>query len=416
MPDTSPSVATPPPRSSGRERVRILYHHRIVADDGMRVHVNAIVNALRGAGHEVEVVGPTASGEGGSLTARVAGFRQRMPAWMGELLEIAYNLPTHRRLQAALRKFRPDVIYERHNLFLLSGAWARKRLGIPLILEVNAPLAVERAAYGRLALRRLARRMEADVWRRADAVLPVSDALADHLRGAGVPEDRIHVVPNAVPRPTVVASGSSAAATRHAPVTFGFVGFARSWHGLDRVLEVLAARTEMDMRLLIVGDGPALPALSDQARRLGIENKLTFTGAVEHTAIPGCLAQVSVALQPDVTPYASPLKLFEYMAAGCAIIAPDRANIREILEHERTALLFDPHTPGAFAAAVDQLAGDAALRRRLGEAAAATVRERDMTWEGNAARIAEIATELVEKTASPTNATTTAPMQRTEGT
>lgn len=122
MPDTSPSVATPAPSPSGQERLRILYHHRIVADDGVRVHVNAIVNALRAAGHEVGVVGPTASREAGSFTSRVAGFRQRMPVWMGELLGIVDNLLKYLRLQAVRHQFSPEVIYSRHHLCQMSGA------------------------------------------------------------------------------------------------------------------------------------------------------------------------------------------------------------------------------------------------------------------------------------------------------
>jgi glycosyltransferase involved in cell wall biosynthesis len=401
MSHTNSPDSSSPDGCPDREPLQILYHHRIVAADGMRVHVNAIVAALRAGGHEVQIVGPEASNlPGNDLTTRIAGLRKRMPAWLGELLEVAYNIPAYRRLSTAIRVQKPDVVYERYNLFLLAGVLAKRRWRVPLIMEVNAPLAAERMEYGGLSLKRLARLVEGMAWRRADAVLPVSQALAEHVRRSGVASDRIHVVANAVPRRTVMRPGTCAAEADNGLVTFGFVGFARPWHGLERVLDVLAKYADSPMRLLVVGDGPVLARLRSRARELGIASKLTFTGAIEHTEIPSRLAEVSIALQPDVTPYASPLKLFEYMAAGCAIIAPDRANIREILEHERTALLFDPGAPEGLARAVDRLATDSSLRRRLGRAAAARVVERDLTWEGNANRILDIARDLSPPAAS----------------
>ena len=112
-----------------------------------------------------------------------------------------------------------------------------------------------------------------------------------------------------------------------------------------------------------------------------------------HDLINGLIARFDIALQPAAVAYASPLKVFEYMAAGRAIVAPDQPNLREALEHERTALLFDPARPGAFWAAVERLAQDAGLRARLGAAARREVEERDLTWAGNARRVAAIAQE-----------------------
>lgn len=99
------------------------------------------------------------------------------------------------------------------------------------------------------------------------------------------------------------------------------------------------------------------------------------------------MAGFDIALQPRVVSYASPLKIFEYMAAGRAIVAPDQPNIREILRDDETALLFDPSAAGAMWQAIQRLIGDAPLRRRLGDAARAEITRRDYTWRGNAARI-----------------------------
>ena len=93
-----------------------------------------------------------------------------------------------------------------------------------------------------------------------------------------------------------------------------------------------------------------------------------------------------VALQTASVAYASPLKLLEYMTLGCAIIAPDQPNIREILRHDTNALLFDPLGRQSFTAALSRLCADGELRRRLGRAARRTVEETPLTWAHNAAR------------------------------
>jgi glycosyltransferase involved in cell wall biosynthesis len=92
--------------------------------------------------------------------------------------------------------------------------------------------------------------------------------------------------------------------------------------------------------------------------------------------------------------YASPLKLFEYMALGCAIVAPDTANIREILAHEESALLFAPGDGASFRGALKRLIADPELRKRLGASARATIDTRDLTWDANARRVEAIVQNL----------------------
>ena len=100
----------------------------------------------------------------------------------------------------------------------------------------------------------------------------------------------------------------------------------------------------------------------------------------------GYVSTFDIALQPEVTAYASPLKLFEYMALGRAVIAPDAPNIREILTHGVDALLFEPNNPESLASAIRKLVADSGLRARLGAAAAEKIHREDITWARNARR------------------------------
>jgi len=369
--------------------MRILYSHRINSHDGQGVHVMELVRALRAAGHEVHMVGPSffEQTDFGGESRLVALARRLLPGVLSEFAELAYNIPAYLKLKAAWRTQKPDFIYERCNLYFLAGAWLARRHNVRLLLEVNSPLAEEREKHGGLRLPWLARRLERTTWRSATRVLPVTQVLADILAAKGVDPARITVIPNGIdparfpPREAPVPT---------AAITLGFVGFVRAWHGLDRVIEGMAGGAP-NSRLVVVGEGPALPDLQALATRLGIAERLHFAGLVPPDQVGGYVRDFDIALQPSATPYASPLKIFDYMAAGCAIVAPDQPNIREILTHQKTALLFNPSTPGAMWKSVETLIADAALRRRLGEAARTHLQQQDFTWAANASRVITLA-------------------------
>ncbi len=370
--------------------MRILYSHRIQSRDGQSVHLDEMVAAMRSLGHEVEVVGPSFyddSGFGGE-SRTVALLRRLLPGALGEMAELAYNVPSYRRLAAVARAFRPDLIYERYNLYYMPGTWLARRLRVPLYLEVNSPLAAERSQHGTLHLQAVARRMERHVWRRATRVLTVTRVLGDMVVAAGVAPDRIRVTPNGV----VLDRFSPPQARADGPVMLGFVGFVREWHGMDALIRHMATGPT-NTALTLVGDGPVRAELEALAQSLGLAGRVTFTGVVEHALVPSAVAAFDIALQPKVTGYASPLKIFDYMAASRAIVAPDQPNIREVLEHERTALLFDPADPEAMWTAIARLVSDPALRTQLGIAARTELERRDYTWTGNARRIAAWVTD-----------------------
>jgi glycosyltransferase involved in cell wall biosynthesis len=167
----------------------------------------------------------------------------------------------------------------------------------------------------------------------------------------------------------------------------GFVGFIREWHGLQHVLQIVKSIGDPDIVFLVVGDGPGRAELERRAESLGLSGALKVTGVLGREDIPGWIAAFDVALQPAVTEYASPLKLFEYMALGKAVVAPRSPNIEEILTDGENALLFPPGDTAAFEECVTRLYRDDALRTRLGAAARRTIVEGGYTWDENARRL-----------------------------
>jgi len=387
--------------------LKILYHHRVASKDGQDVHITGMIEAFRRLGHEVVISAPpmAAASDFGFDGGFVARLRRILPPALSELLELGYSALAFVRLWRAWRAERPDLLYERYNLYSLSGAWLRRLTGIPHLLEINAPLVEERAAHGKLALRGLARYCERAVWLRADLVLPVSAVLARRVTAAGVDPSRVMVVHNGVDRQATArvrpAEGLRRRIGAEDRVLLGFAGFVREWHGLPEAVEAIAdlvARTAL--HLLVIGDGPGLDAVKDRAQSRGVADRVTCVGLVPRGEVGALLAACDIALQPRVVDYASPLKLFDYMALGLAIIAPDQPNIREVLSDGTDALLIDVSRPEALREAIARLATDEALRRRLGAAAAAAIAERGYSWDDNARRVLERASALRSSTAA----------------
>lgn len=377
--------------------MKILYHHRTLDKEGENVHIEELIAAFRRQNHEVHVVGPSGHedaelGWDGGLTNRI---RASLPRPISEIFEYLYSWVAYRKLTKAYRQFKPDLLYERYNLFLQSGVWLKKRYGLPFVLEVNAPLAAERRNSHNLSLYRFAQHCERAVWNTADFVLPVTDELARHIERAGVAENNIRVIANGVRANAFDNTDARTCMRRQLrmenKIVVGFVGFVRQWHGLPLVLDVIRAlRKDYAVHFLVIGDGDARPELESYAAKTGLSNNLTITGLVARDKISNYLAAFDVALQPNATSYASPLKLFEYMAARLAIIAPDQPNIREVLTHNQNALLFSPRDATSFRDALVTLITNPELRSKLGVEAHSTIKRRGYTWDKNARRIAHL--------------------------
>ena len=390
--------------------MKILYHHRIASKDGQYVHVEELTNALKNLGHEIIFVGPSIieTDDFGSEGGLVPMLKRYIPGFLYELLELAYSLIAYYKLQRAIKEHNPDCLYERYNLYMLAGYWIKNRYRLPFLLEVNAPLFQERQKYNGVALPRLAKWTENTVWKAADRVLPVTQVLADIVANAGVSKEKIEVIHNGVDlkkfsdlehknivrKPGLGKHGLDNIGLEN-KLVLGFTGFIREWHKLDKVVDVVAASNGHDRHLLIVGDGPARQAIETRARKLGVSDCVTITGIVHRDKIADYVSSFDIALQPDVVEYASPLKMFEYLALARAIIAPDSPNIREILTHDKNALLFDPSDPDAFVHSIELLCTDVELRSRLARAAGETITERRFTWHNNAKRVVALIEELI---------------------
>ncbi|MCI0694735.1 glycosyltransferase family 4 protein [candidate division KSB1 bacterium] len=326
-----------------------------------------------------------------------------------ELRNLSYNLALYERARDYLLLCNVDFIYERYSLFGFAGIRLARELEVPHILEVNAPLAYEQEKMRGLETKELARETERRIFCESDRVIAVSGRLQEYAVSRGVPESRIHVLPNAVD-PQRFAPLRPAAQQRDKTVraqyqledkhVIGFVGSLKPWHGTETLFEAFRRlhATAANTHLLIVGDGPGREELEKYAHTHALDGAVTFTGNVSYDDIPQYLAAMDIAVAPYVANenfYYSPIKIFEYMAMGKPVVAGSIGQVEEVIADGETGLLFEPGNIGQLAAALAKLVEDSQLCRRLGEKARTWVLQ-ERTWENNARRVIAIANELME--------------------
>jgi glycosyltransferase involved in cell wall biosynthesis len=312
---------------------------------------------------------------------------------------VAFLFAAIRAAQRMRHGRRAVAIYQRHSAFNCSGAVLSRVLNLPLVLEFNSSEPWKGRYWGGLYLRRIASLVERINLISADQVIVVSCVLRDQLLAAGVPPTKIQVNPNAVDpsqfRPDV--DGSAVRERLAIPpdaLVVGFSGTFGRWHGIPTLARALPRVVEArpSVRWLLIGDGPLRSIVDAAIREHHIEGHVSQPGLVPHAQMPEYLAACDVLVSPHGRQadggefFGSPTKLFEYMAAGRAIVASAVGQIAEVLDHERSALLVPPDDVEALTDAIVRLVDDAALRTRLGHAARQSAVERH-TWRQNAERV-----------------------------
>ena len=367
--------------------MRILYHHRTLADGAEGIHIAEMVSAFRGLGHEVRVHGLAGPEGGGPGVAH--RIKPLLPPAAFEMAAVASNLPDSIGVRHAIRAARPDFLYKRHARLDVGALTAARRAGIPSVLEVNCLFsAAEYERFEPAAFPGLVARLERQALAGADVVLAVSTPLARQIeRLAGV---SAVVLPNGADPGRFDPSRADHLRIRReyglgTGVVVGWTGVMRQWHGLELLIEAIAHVPEA--RLLIVGGGPAQPMVEAHAARRGIADRIVITGRVPQEEVPDHLAAMDVAVvASERTGVASPMKLLEYMAMRRAVVAPRLENIQDLVTEGRDGLLFEPDSAADLARALRRLIDDETLRRALGGEARRTV-EATHTWRANAERV-----------------------------
>lgn len=354
---------------------------------GASVHVQEVVRALRADGHHVTVFCTRTDEHVPADLADLEVRRHRLPKGKGAERERAVA-EASAAIAAEIAAGGFDLVYERYSLF--SDTAARLSGKIPSILEVNAPLIAEQREHRSLADEPGALAATRAQLREATLISCVSEAVADWALSEGADPARVVVTPNGVNTTRITPRPEGAAGTapdeqqgqepaQSGPVTVGFVGTLKPWHGTDVLLRALA-RTRGDLRLDVCGTGPQQHALEQLAAELGIAARVRFRGAVAPEQVPSVLhgMDIATAPYPPGEHYFSPLKVYEYLAAGLPVVASAIGTIPDVLEHGELGVLVEPGDVDALAEALDELAAAPGHRAHLSRASRqAAVTEHD---------------------------------------
>lgn len=384
---------------------------------GSSSHVRQMLRAWVASGATVELLSAHASEEvPRGLSAvqfhRIEALSNRAasvatPAELARLVQAQDNVLSQvlaTRIQAV--SSRDLLVYERYSLWSSAGMRCAQEYGIPGVLEVNAPLIEEQLRYRVPVDRGVAESVARKAFAAALALVAVSEEVAQYLVEK-YPEARgkTRIIPNGVD-PTRFPNNLRS--TRLAPpgvFTIAFVGSFQEWHGLRVLLDAfqLIAAKDPTLRLLLVGEGPERKQVTMTIATMGMSEQVVMTGAVGEDEIPRLLSScdVAVAPYPVISPfYFSPLKLYEYMAAGLAVVASDIGQIARVIDHGVNGWLVPPGDAQALAAAIVRLRQAPELRQLLGTAARAQVRERH-TWPRIVAEVATLVRKSTPLRANP---------------
>ena len=375
---------------------RVLYHHRTQGRGVEAVHVRGIARALTEMSITCDVLGPPGvSVEGASEPApshasgtlrRIFGaIAGRAPEAAFEMCELAYNFLAIPRLLIARLRHRYGLLYERYALFLFAGAMVAKLLRLPFVLEVNDSVTIDRSRP--LKWRCLATVIEGWVLRRADLIVTVSKPFQTRLLQLGLDQDRVVVIPNAIDPAQWIEESPRCDATDSRPAVIVCVAAFVHWHRPEFLVEsALGLLRNQSARLVMIGEGPARAAAEALASRTGCSDRVTFTGHLAHDHVRTLLCEADIAVIPHSNEHGSPMKLFEYMAAGKAVVAPACPPIMEIIDDGVTGILFEPLSVPSLSQKLRLLVEHPELRRRLGRNARQRVLA-EHTWQRNAEKV-----------------------------
>lgn len=372
----------------------------IPGNHGGSVHALELCRALARRGHEVHLV--ALRPEAGAPTAAAATIDGVVLHYLRRILPVKLlEWTAAGALRRLVGQVRPDVVIERFYTFGGAGVGAARRAGIPAVLEVNSP-ARDYPGSLRDRLDRLSLVRPVDRWRRRQlAACAAIYTTSRHLLPAALQEDATVIV-NGVdvdrfrPGPPAADSG---------PLRGVYVSSFRSWHGAEDLVAALVHCRDrrVPLRVTCIGEGPRWKAAREAAAAARLGEMVEFTGKVPHDRVPEFLAAADIGIAPfapdrfsalELGWFWSPIKIFEYLAAGLPVVTADIAELRALLPGG-VASFYAPGDRLALTEALVEMEGDRAAVRRMARAARALA-ERRYTWDRQAAVVDAVLERAVQ--------------------
>lgn len=359
---------------------------------GHVVRATALLEALQSLGHEVIRIEAAASSDVKFYVNLYRKFIRRLlprplAMRMRDAARIRHGKNYAQRLIDAATNSHPDLILETHIAFSLAGKIAAEKLGLPLVLDDCSPAWEEEQQYG-VALKEEARRIYREVTDRASLIVAVNNTMKKNLIEEGITPSKIITVENGFDSRLFHTGVDGEFRRKELGIPENkkiilFVGSFQAYHKVELLIEAFHVMSHREKaHLLLVGDGKKFADSKYLVEKLGLSDQITFTGRIAYQHIPSYIASGDITVMPATNDYGNPMKIYEYMALGKAVVAPDQSTIREIASHNSDSMLFEPDNVRELSRTLDELVINDDARIRLGirgaEAAAGH------TWEKRA--------------------------------
>jgi glycosyltransferase involved in cell wall biosynthesis len=372
----------------------------VFGQKGCSIHVQEMIRSFFNKGLDVELIASHFDGQAPDDLSKVnvqAIFR------VGKQIEERFPIQVdflNRQTEKTLDLLGPfDCIYERYSLWSTGAMSFAKKNGIPGVLEVNAPLIEEEQTHRGLVYEDIARECERKAFCDASLIIGVSDEVCDYVRTKTDGNDRrmIKTIPNGI-NPKRFSQMPQLKSQFHDSdfLTVGFVGSLKPWHGIETLINAFGVLRKIygHLRLLIVGDGPEKAQIVDKISRMGLRESVELTGAVPPDQIPKYLGRMDIAVAPYPQMdhfYFSPLKVYEYMAAGLPVVASEIGQLKGLIGPDNNGVFFEPGNSSSLVQSLIRLIEDPDLCRLMGQNAQQEMFSR-YTWD-------HVAEEIIQSVA-----------------
>lgn len=378
--------------------------------DGGAVHVSEVSRGLKELGHQIHLI--------------VKGDRYRKTK--PQLVDDIEVYPVLKWIPARLlqwvsfpaiyklaRRIKPDIIIERYYNFGGGGILSAHLLKIPSMLEVNSPV-IDHQGSAKAIIDTLLIFKPMKRWR--ETLCRWSSRIITPLPS---------ILPSSIPKEKVVRLSWGANVQLFTPdkasgITlrkelgieneiklFVFIGSFRKWHGLpDLIVAAHIIHKEhkrKDIAFLLIGGGPETASISSQIKKWGLENMFILRGRIPHNEMPVHLSTATAGIAPFNTRYHpqlklgfywSPLKIFEFMAAGLPVVTIDIPPLNEIVRHQQEGLLYKEGDTEDLADKILSLADNVSLAEKMGQKARNRVEE-NFSWQIHCQKLDSIMKELI---------------------
>jgi glycosyltransferase involved in cell wall biosynthesis len=375
----------------------VIYVHRTQGIGVERVHIKGIVNAFEKKNINVSIVANlpdmSNSNHNISLSIRLISLvSSKLPEVVFEIGEIFYNILLYLKIRKIVKIQEVDFIYERYAFFNFSTMLISKMYKIPYFVEVNYLSDTLLVRKRTKLLQWLQRIVERRVLNNAAGLFVITKYVRDGCLKMKIDPKKVIITPNAIDQSSIKIAKEKVSLKKQLNIEkeliIGFVGGFYEWHGLDFLVEVgeKLLHKNQNLRFLLVGDGPLKEKIQLMVDELGITDKFIFPGKINHENLWSYLNLFDIAVIPKTNEYGSPVKLFEYMAIGSAVIAPSVGPVKEIITDNENGVLFQSEDKDDFIEKMLYMINDTKKRQIIGAKAKEYV-YKNHTWKNNSDKI-----------------------------